>query len=95
MSSQGGHSAQVKMRLLVNGLSVPVVQLGPDFLLVDAPLDLPAGDASVVMQVDRDERRWEVRLPDGISATSRRVAIVARAEPNESRLANVASVCAA
>ena len=78
MSSQGGHSAQVKMRLLVNELTVPVVQLGPDFLLVDAPLDLPAGDASVVMQVDQGERRWNVRLPDGISAASRRVAIVAR-----------------
>jgi hypothetical protein len=78
MSSQGGHSAQVKMRLLVNELTVPVVQLGPDFLLLDAPLDLPAGDASVVMQVDQQERRWDVRLPDGSSASSRRVAIVAR-----------------
>lgn len=78
MSSQGGHSAQVKMRLLVNELTVPVVQLGPDFLLLDAPLDLPAGDASVVMQVDKGERRWDVRLPDGISAASRRVAIMAR-----------------
>ena len=78
MSSQGGHSAQVKMQLLVNGLTVPVVQLGPDFLLVDAPLDLPAGDASVVMQVDQGERHWKVRLPDGSSAASRRVAIAAR-----------------
>lgn len=67
------------MRLLVNELTMPVVQLGPDFLLVDAPLDLPAGDASVVMQVDKGERRWNVRLPDGISSTSRRVAIAARA----------------
>ena len=78
MSSQGGHSAQVKMRLLVNDLTVPVVQLGPDFLLLDAPRDLPAGDASVVMQVDQQERRWNVRLPDGSSAASRRVAIVTR-----------------
>lgn len=66
------------MRLLVNELTVPVVQLGPDFLLLDAPVDLPAGDASVVMQVDEQERRWDVRLPDGSSASSRRVAIVAR-----------------
>lgn len=66
------------MRLLVNELTVPVVQLGPDFLLLDAPVDLPAGDASVVMQVDQQERRWDVRLPDGSSASSRRVAIVAR-----------------
>ncbi len=78
MSSQGGHSAQVKMRLLVNGITVPVVQLGPDFLLLDTPLNLPAGDASVVMQIDQGERRWDVRLPDGSSAASRRVAIVAR-----------------
>ncbi len=56
------------MRLLVNELTVPVVQLGPDFLLLDAPLDLPAGDASVVMQVDQQERRWNVRLPDGSSS---------------------------
>jgi len=66
------------MRLLVNELIVPVVQLGPDFLLVDAALDLPAGDASVVMEVDQKERRWDVHLPDGSSAASRRVAIVAR-----------------
>lgn len=78
MSSQGGHSAQVKMQLLVNGLAVPVVQLGPNFLLLHAPLNLPAGDASVVMQVDQGERRWNVRLPDGSSAASCRVAIVAR-----------------
>ena len=78
MSSQGGHSAQVKMRLLANGITVPVVQLGPDFLLVDVALDLPAGDASVVMQVDQGERRWNVRLPDGSSTASRRVAIEAR-----------------
>ena len=75
LSSQGGHSAQVKMRLLVNGGSIPVIQMGPDFLLVDAPFDHPPGDASVVLQVDQSERRWNVHLPDGISAESKRVAI--------------------
>ena len=76
-SSQGGHSAQVKMRLLVNGGSIPVVQMGQDFLLVDAPFDHPSGDASLVLQVDQSERRWNVRLPNGISADSKRVAIAA------------------
>ena len=79
MSSQGGHSAQVKMLLLVNGLAVPVAQLGPDFLLLDAPLDLPAGDASMVMHVDESVSRWDMRLPDGSSAASCRVAIALRA----------------
>ncbi len=65
------------MRLLVNGSSIPVIQMGPDFLLVDAPFDHPPGDASVVLQVDQSERRWNVRLPNGISANSKRVAIAA------------------
>ena len=74
-SSQGGHSAQVKMRLLVNGSSISVAQMGPDFLLVDAPTNHPPGNASVVLQVDQSERRWNVHLPNGISAESKRVAI--------------------
>lgn len=66
------------MRLLVAGVTVPVVQLGPDFLLLAAPVEMPAGDACVVMQVDAEERLWNVHLPDGISAASRRVAIAMR-----------------
>ena len=63
------------MRLLVNGGSIPVVQMGSDFVLVDAPFDHPPADASVILQVDESERRWNVRLPEGISAGSKRVAI--------------------
>jgi hypothetical protein len=74
-SSQGGHSAQVKMRLLVNGNSIAVAQMGPDFLLVDAPINHPPGSASLILQVDQSERRWNVDLPEGMSATSKRVAI--------------------
>lgn len=65
------------MRLLVNHTSITVAQMGPDFLLVDDPINHPPGDAIVVLQVDQSEHRWNVDLPDGISATSRRVAIVA------------------
>ena len=76
-SSQGGHSAQVKMKLLVNGSSIPVAQMGPDFLLVTEAIDHPPTDASVVMQVDESEKRWKVRLPDGISLGSKRIVISA------------------
>jgi hypothetical protein len=76
-SIQGGHSAQVKMRLLVNGGSIAVAQMGPDFLLVDAPINHPPGNASLVLQVDESERRWDVHLPEGVSAASKRVAIAA------------------
>ena len=76
-SSHGGHSARVKMRLLVNGLSLPVLQMGPDFLLVDQPINHPAAEASVLLQVDESERHWNVNLPVGISAGLNRVAITA------------------
>ena len=61
--------------MLVGELVVTVVQLGPDFLLVREPLDLPPGEASMVLQVDGSESRWNVFLPQGISAASNRVAI--------------------
>ena len=80
-SSNGGHSAQVKIQLLIDGGSIPVAQMGLDFLLIDAPFDHPPGDAKLILQVDQSERRWDVRLPNGISAGSNRVAIAA---PHES-----------
>ena len=74
-SSQGGHSAQVNMRLLVNGESIPVAQMGPDFLILERACDHPPGQGIMVLQVDQSERRWTVRLPDGISSRSKRVVI--------------------
>jgi hypothetical protein len=65
------------MHLLVSGGSIPVVQMGPDFLLLDEPFDHPPADASVVLRVDETERCWTVRLPNGISSGSKRVAIAA------------------
>jgi hypothetical protein len=74
-SVQGGHSAQVKMRLLLNGISIPVVQMGPDFLILQSATEHPPGDATLELCVDASERRWPVRLPHGISRASRTVAI--------------------
>lgn len=65
------------MRLLVNGSSIAIAQMGPDFLLVDAPINHPPGHGSLVLQVDLSERRWVVHLPEGMSVTSKRVAIAA------------------
>ena len=63
------------MRLLVNGLSLPVTQMGADFLLLHQPVNHPPTDDSVVLRVDAGERRWNVHLPHGIAAGSNRVAI--------------------
>lgn len=63
------------MRLLVNGNSLSISQMGPDFLFVDSPINHPPGNASVVMQVDQSESRWQVNLPEGISTVSKKILI--------------------
>jgi len=76
VTSNGGHSAQVKIQLLIDGGSIPVAQLGPDFLLLSNPIDHPPVTGVLVLQVDQSERRWNVRLPDGMVSSSNRVAVV-------------------
>jgi len=63
------------MRLIVNGESISITQMGPDFLLIESAADHPPGHATIVLQVDQNERRWQVQLPDGISKDSKRVAL--------------------
>jgi len=56
--------------------------MGPDYIVVNSASDHLPCDASIVLKVDDRERRWDVHLPDGISAGSRRVALSApRAQP--------------
>lgn len=63
------------MQLLVNGKSIRIAQMGPDFLFLESPVDHPPTNARLVFQVDASERRWDVHLPEGISAASQRVVI--------------------
>ncbi len=65
------------MQLLVNGFSLPVSQMGPDFVLVTKPVNHEPASAIVIMQVDESERRWNVHLPNGISSENKRVQIAA------------------
>ena len=73
--SNGAHSALVKMCLIINGTSIPIRQMGPDFLFVDSDTDYPPGEATIVLQIDDSRRQWQVRLPEGISKNSERVAL--------------------
>ena len=61
--------------MLLNGDKIQVAQLGPGFVLLDHPVDHFPCEATIVLRVDESERRCNVRLPDGISAGSKRVAI--------------------
>lgn len=61
-------SADVQMRLYVEGHELEIAQLGPDFLVLKTPIDLGAADAEIHMTIDDVENRWPVYLPEGLSA---------------------------
>ena len=63
------------MHLIINGSSVSITHMGPDFLFIEGGHDHPPGQATIVLQVDDAERRWQVNLPDGIAKASTRVAL--------------------
>jgi len=71
----GAHSARVEMRLIVEGSSIGITHMGPDFLLIEPGEDHPPGEATIVLQVDNSKRQWQVMLPNGISKESKRVAL--------------------
>ena len=64
------------MQLLFKGSSIPIAKMGPDYIVVNSAGDHLPCDASIVLKVDGIERRWDVHLPEGISAWSRRVPIM-------------------
>jgi hypothetical protein len=63
-----GHSADVRIRLSVNGHILSIGQLGPDFIILRDPIDHPPAEAEIAMSIDGREKRWRVRLPEGIAA---------------------------
>jgi hypothetical protein len=63
------------MELHVNGHTLPIAQLGPDFLVLANPADHPPADAEIAMSIDDRESRWQVRLVAGLSAERRRTPI--------------------
>ena len=74
-NSSLAYSANVKMQLNVNGLVLPIGQLGPGFLILRNAPDYPPVKAEIEMWIDDDESRWSVYLPDGISAAKTRTKI--------------------
>lgn len=63
------------MQLLVNGSCVEIAQMGPDFLLVNNPIDHVRDEANILLEVDGRARSWKILLPEGITTTSNRVSI--------------------
>jgi hypothetical protein len=75
-----GYSAYVRLHLVVGDRSLELGQIGPENVILREAIEIPAGPAEVVMHVDDFERRWQVYLPDGITANSREVRTVPAAK---------------
>jgi hypothetical protein len=72
---KNGHSAEVCMRLLLDGHSLRIAQLGPDFLILREPTEHPPANAEITLAVDGKEERWLVHLPEGIRREHRRIPV--------------------
>jgi len=64
--SYGAYSANVQIQLNLNGLSVSVAQLAPDFIILHEPVNHPPAEAELVLWVDNNEHRRTVFLPEGL-----------------------------
>jgi hypothetical protein len=73
--NHGAHSARVEMRLFIEGASLGITHMGPDFVLVESPVDMAPGRARVFLKVDDSESQRNVWLPKGISKDCNRVAL--------------------
>lgn len=65
-TTTGGHSADVRIALAVNGHVFSVAKLGPGFVVLRNPTPHPPAEAELTLSIDGYERRWRVELIDGI-----------------------------
>jgi hypothetical protein len=60
------YSPIVSMRLEANGKVWPIAKLGPDHFVPIDRGEIPAGRGQIIMTVDGQERRWNVRIPNDV-----------------------------
>ncbi len=78
LSTKTGYSADVRLRLAINERVIDLVQVAPEFLVVERPFNLPPCQGEVIVTVDGVESRRRVSLVDGVSDTSKFVRIAER-----------------
>ena len=81
-SQNNGHSSTVELSLRLATRTLPLAAIGPDRITLRESYDAPASDATIIMRVDGDERRWNVFLVDGLQAGSRLARIEERPDAN-------------
>jgi len=68
-----GHSSDVILRLVVSQQTLEVERIGPDALTLRTPIDHAPCRAEFILSVDGREHRWPIDLPEGLSASQRKV----------------------
>jgi hypothetical protein len=63
------------MHLVIGDHTLSVRQIGPDFLILETPIEHPPAMATLLVPIDGNMRERQVQLPAGVSARSRRVVI--------------------
>jgi hypothetical protein len=71
-----GYSPPIAISLEIGGQALAVAQVGPDFLVLRTPAELPPTRAWLIVNVDGDPIRQEITLPQGIRIGERRHPIV-------------------
>jgi hypothetical protein len=69
------HSANIQITLLVADRELRIGHLGPNYVILDDPVDAPLSDAQLSLSVDGTTTRWPIQLPEGISTTRLRTHI--------------------
>lgn len=57
------------MHLAVGSRRLAIVQVGPDFMILAEPVEIPPTRGELVVEIDGDEKRRTIYLPEGIRAT--------------------------
>ena len=66
----GGFSARVRLQLNVAGRMLPLSQVGPDYCILQEPINLTAQYAEVIADVDHLQHVRHVRLSNRLSQES-------------------------
>ena len=80
MSIVSRHSAHVKISLILDDWELPADEFGPDFLLLKEPVGAKPVQGRLLLEVNGEQRAWNVELPDGLPIKSPRVRV--RAKPD-------------
>jgi hypothetical protein len=74
-TSTNRYSTIADFELIANGDSYPLVEIGPDFVVLKVAHEIPPGEVELIIRVDGKVIRRQIFLPNGASATSREVSI--------------------